>query len=114
MTCTNEKGDDGCLTWREIKVGCCFWYDDFDRAHKRIFGRIEQAKVFDKTLLRWADQCGLAFAKEAIFIGDGAEWIWNIADRHFNDKRTTWVLDWYRSEERRVGKECRSRWSPYH
>src|ERR1017187_751841 len=23
-------------------------------------------------------------------------------------------LDWRRSEERRVGKECRSRWSPYH
>ena len=22
--------------------------------------------------------------------------------------------DQYRSEERRVGKECRSRWSPYH
>ena len=21
---------------------------------------------------------------------------------------------WFRSEERRVGKECRSRWSPYH
>ena len=24
------------------------------------------------------------------------------------------VKDGYRSEERRVGKECRSRWSPYH
>src|SRR5256885_3557919 len=26
------------------------------------------------------------------------------------------LKDWerYRSEERRVGKECRSRWSPYH
>ena len=24
------------------------------------------------------------------------------------------VDDGYRSEERRVGKECRSRWSPYH
>src|SRR2546422_853671 len=24
------------------------------------------------------------------------------------------VLRLYRSEERRVGKECRSRWSPYH
>ena len=24
------------------------------------------------------------------------------------------VLDMNRSEERRVGKECRSRWSPYH
>ena len=23
-------------------------------------------------------------------------------------------LQWWRSEERRVGKECRSRWSPYH
>ena len=24
-----------------------------------------------------------------------------------------YAIDW-RSEERRVGKECRSRWSPYH
>ena len=24
------------------------------------------------------------------------------------------VSSGYRSEERRVGKECRSRWSPYH
>ena len=24
------------------------------------------------------------------------------------------VANKYRSEERRVGKECRSRWSPYH
>ena len=25
-----------------------------------------------------------------------------------------YILDPRRSEERRVGKECRSRWSPYH
>src|SRR5260370_32661467 len=25
-----------------------------------------------------------------------------------------WRAGWTRSEERRVGKECRSRWSPYH
>ena len=24
------------------------------------------------------------------------------------------ISSWSRSEERRVGKECRSRWSPYH
>ena len=24
------------------------------------------------------------------------------------------IIDLTRSEERRVGKECRSRWSPYH
>ena len=34
--------------------------------------------------------------------------------------KVTFMLDWSpntnhtRSEERRVGKECRSRWSPYH
>src|SRR2546426_9922093 len=25
-----------------------------------------------------------------------------------------WLTNAWRSEERRVGKECRSRWSPYH
>src|SRR2546421_13028485 len=30
------------------------------------------------------------------------------------DSRTRTVLGELRSEERRVGKECRSRWSPYH
>ena len=30
------------------------------------------------------------------------------------DDRRTYRLDAERSEERRVGKECRSRWSPYH
>ena len=28
--------------------------------------------------------------------------------------RTIWLREGIRSEERRVGKECRSRWSPYH
>src|SRR3712207_4133262 len=39
-----------------------------------------------------------------------------------NESRQPWIAglvvrenaDWPRSEERRVGKECRSRWSPYH
>ena len=30
------------------------------------------------------------------------------------DKTMTPEADSMRSEERRVGKECRSRWSPYH
>ena len=29
-------------------------------------------------------------------------------------KRADEIISQYRSEERRVGKECRSRWSPYH
>ena len=30
------------------------------------------------------------------------------------EEEKTWWIDSARSEERRVGKECRSRWSPYH
>src|SRR5260370_25318836 len=32
---------------------------------------------------------------------------------HLSDTHIVRIFD-YRSEERRVGKECRSRWSPYH
>ena len=32
----------------------------------------------------------------------------------FNLKGSTALVAQLRSEERRVGKECRSRWSPYH
>ena len=35
--------------------------------------------------------------------------IWKLKNSIIDYYRTT-----YRSEERRVGKECRSRWSPYH
>src|SRR3989441_804235 len=34
-----------------------------------------------------------------------------VSDREFPANVYPWMM---RSEERRVGKECRSRWSPYH
>ena len=41
-----------------------------------------------------------------------------ISARRFQGGETlryeAWVIGLTRSEERRVGKECRSRWSPYH
>ena len=39
-----------------------------------------------------------------------------IATRAKEEIEVKYVLDLrnFRSEERRVGKECRSRWSPYH
>ena len=50
---------------------------------------------------------------------------WSVAGRYLQDCRAGYTLcedtvggtldpDQHRSEERRVGKECRSRWSPYH
>ena len=38
---------------------------------------------------------------------------WRVYDTEIRDYNTT-VTATNRSEERRVGKECRSRWSPYH
>src|ERR1017187_4859342 len=43
------------------------------------------------------------------WISGGVEW--NINHHH---RASTFLPVQYRSEERRVGKECRSRWSPYH
>ena len=45
------------------------------------------------------------------------EKIHNIADEisgNMNGKEIKYIEQTLRSEERRVGKECRSRWSPYH
>src|SRR5260221_14365534 len=36
-----------------------------------------------------------------------------VTDRWGRGVYWQWIC-WLRSEERRVGKECRSRWSPYH
>jgi hypothetical protein len=99
MACSNVVDDEGRLAWREVKVGCCFWYDVSGALHKRLLGRIESAETFGPRLRAWAEQCGLVKAKEVVFIGDGAEWIWNIASAYFNDARTTWVLDWYHLSE---------------
>ena len=35
-------------------------------------------------------------------------------NKNNDDKKAQTVTETERSEERRVGKECRSRWSPYH
>ena len=35
-------------------------------------------------------------------------------DKYFQDEEAEPSYQMARSEERRVGKECRSRWSPYH
>ena len=44
-----------------------------------------------------------------------ANFIWGIADDCLRDVYVRGKYrDVIRSEERRVGKECRSRWSPYH
>ena len=53
---------------------------------------------------------GLAEYNRELFGFDKPPW-----EQFFIYLQRTVTLDWgIRSEERRVGKECRSRWSPYH
>ena len=56
----------------------------------------------------------IAGAPYAIATTDSEKYIASLAKRL--DEDITKLLDTNenRSEERRVGKECRSRWSPYH
>src|SRR3989440_11002385 len=81
------------------------------------------AEISYQTLLRYD-----TFKATAFDLGNMDQVMWNtIHGRLF--QFTNQAIDWYgpptrlaihfepiilRSEERRVGKECRSRWSPYH
>ena len=51
--------------------------------------------------------------KDAVFTVNGAtSVVWNFVLKI--SALATFAVGKLRSEERRVGKECRSRWSPYH
>ena len=55
-------------------------------------------------------EAGLAAVKPWGRLGDVSEAV----NRCATKARYSVVAELTRSEERRVGKECRSRWSPYH
>src|SRR5216683_200633 len=71
----------------------------------------------------------VSYAKPVATIANGQPRRWRLACAHAGGtirEGPRWLtpttcaasrwpcLTWRRSEERRVGKECRSRWSPYH
>jgi len=76
---------------REVKLGCVFTQTTWDQEGFAIrdpdsttyTGAIEIASDFGKRLYREAWDRGWSLATKKVVIGDGAEWIWNIADEHF-------------------------------
>src|SRR3989441_10200862 len=79
-------------------------------------GKREQFSGFNRTL----DAINNVFRKFSAFHDetgrlnvDGMNIISNDGSNKLNRSRKARV-SYKRSEERRVGKECRSRWSPYH
>ena len=101
---------DGVLThlhergWSEIKVGCCYQAQARTdrtrperveiRAHSTSYvSALEEAQSFGWRLWQEAVRRGVLNTDEVVVLGDGAHWIWNIAEKHF--PRATQIVDWY-------------------
>ncbi len=76
---------------REAKLGSVFTQTTWDKEGYAIrdpdsttyVGAIETAQEFGLRLYLEAYKRGWSRAEKKVVIGDGAEWIWNIADQHF-------------------------------
>ena len=76
---------------REVKLGCVFTQTKCDKEGFPIrdpdsttyTGAIETAEEFGKRIYLEAWQRGWSRAANKVVLGDGAEWIWNLADLHF-------------------------------
>jgi hypothetical protein len=76
---------------REAKLGCVFTQTTWDKKGFPIrdpdsttyTGAIETAEEFGLRIYREAWERGWGRAKKKVVMGDGAEWIWNLADLHF-------------------------------
>jgi hypothetical protein len=76
---------------REAKLGCVFTQTTWDKEGHAIrdpdsttyVGAIETAEEFGKRIYLEAWNRGWSRAVIKVFMGDGSEWIWNIANQHF-------------------------------
>jgi len=102
ITCDGVKANttEG---WKEPKLGAVFRAErDKDgepvRGPTRYIGRIEDSEAFGQRLWWLAEAAGVEKAKTVIILGDGAPWIWNLADFHFPG--AVQIVDWYHATER--------------
>ncbi|MEP6935716.1 MAG: ISKra4 family transposase [Nitrospirota bacterium] len=76
---------------REVKLGAVFTQTTTgpegrpirDAGSTTYTGAIENAELFGRRFYAEAWERGWDRAKKKVVLGDGAEWIWNIADQHF-------------------------------
>jgi hypothetical protein len=76
---------------REVKLGGVFTQTTIDdqgrpvrdEASTTYTGAIETAELFGRRIYTEAWERGWSRAKKKVVLGDGADWIWNIADQHF-------------------------------
>jgi hypothetical protein len=76
---------------REVKLGCVFTQTTWDPQGYPIrapdsttyTGAVETAEEFGRRLYQEAGKRGWSRALLQVVMGDGAEWVWNLADLHF-------------------------------
>jgi uncharacterized protein UPF0236 len=103
-----RKGD----VYRELKVGTIFeaergrerselapevWVDTPKENSMRYGARRTAKGDFDQLLYGLARQCGLDQAKQIVVLGDGAPWIWKLAEEHFPG--AVQIVDLYHAQE---------------
>lgn len=106
--------DGGQAKTREAKLGCVFTQSGVDaegwpvrdEGSTSYTGAIEAAEVFGWRIYQEAQRRGVDFAQELIVLGDGAPWIWNIADEHFPG--CIQIVDLYHAREHywNAGRGC--------
>jgi len=86
-------------------LGCVFTQTTWDEEGYAIrdpdsttyTGAIETAEEFGKRLYLEAWKRGWGRAEKQVVMGDGAEWIWNIAEEHFPG--AVQIVDWYHARQ---------------
>ena len=90
---------------REAKLGCVFTQTTWDQDGYAIrdpdsttyVGAIETAEEFGKRIYLEAWKRGWSRAEKRVVMGDGAEWIWNLADQYFPG--ATQIVDLYHARQ---------------
>lgn len=107
--------------WRDVKLGLFLrrilglpvppeQWDDRELPpplYRTAIAAIEEAESFGHRLRREADRLSVTTAGDVTVLGDGAEWIWNLADEHL--PQAAGVLDVYHALEH-VSDAVKSVW----
>ena len=100
-----RQGKGGQAKTREVKLGCVFTQTTLDEKGRPVrdegstgyVGRIETAATFGPRIYAESIRRGLNRAGTVCVIGDGAPWIWNIADEQFPG--AIQIIDLYHARE---------------
>jgi hypothetical protein len=99
------KDETGKAKTREAKLGCVFTQTELDENQGPVrdensttyVGAIETAEAFGIRIYAEAIRRGVSRAAKVIILGDGAHWIWGIAEEHFYG--AIQIVDLYHARE---------------